>query len=77
MIRKIDELGRIVLPAEMRTKLHLEKEDAVNIDCVDDKIILSKAKPTCVICHSSENELLSVNHELICSACIHKIKSLS
>ncbi|MDD2268123.1 MAG: AbrB/MazE/SpoVT family DNA-binding domain-containing protein [Eubacteriales bacterium] len=76
MIRKIDELGRIVLPAEMRTKLHLEKEDAVNIDCVDDKIILSKAKATCVICHSSENELLSVDHELVCSECIQKIKSL-
>ena len=53
MLRKIDELGRIVLPAEMRTKLHLEKEDLINIDCVDDKIILSKAKLTCVICHSS------------------------
>ena len=39
MTRKLDELGRIVLPVEMRSKLHLEKEDAVNIDCVDDKII--------------------------------------
>lgn len=76
MIRKIDELGRIVLPAEMRFKLHLEKEDAVNIECVDEKIILSKAKPTCVICHSSENELLSINHEFICSECIKRIKSL-
>jgi transcriptional pleiotropic regulator of transition state genes len=76
MIRKIDELGRIVLPAEMRTKLHLEKEDAVNIECVNDKIILSKAKQTCVICHSSENELISVGHELVCSDCIQKIKSL-
>jgi|LSQX01.3.fsa_nt_gb transcriptional pleiotropic regulator of transition state genes len=76
MIRKIDELGRIVLPAEMRFKLHLENEDAVNIECVDEKIILSKAKPTCVICHSSENELLSINHEFICSECTQKIKSL-
>lgn len=76
MIRKIDELGRIVLPAEMRSKLHLEKEDAVNIECVNDKIILSKAKPTCVICHSSENELLSINHEFVCSECTQKIKSL-
>jgi len=76
MTRKVDELGRIVLPVEMRSKLHLEKEDTVNIDCIDDKIILSKAKPTCVICHSAENELFSVDQELICSECIKKIKSL-
>lgn len=75
MTRKLDELGRIVLPMEMRSKLHLEKEEAVNIDCVNDKIILSKAKPTCVICHSAENELLSVDQKLICSDCIKKIKS--
>ena len=76
MIRKIDELGRIVLPAEMRYKLHLVNEDAVNIDYVDDIIILSKAKPTCVICHLPENELLSVDYELVCFECIQKIKSL-
>lgn len=76
MKRKVDELGRIVLPMEMRSKLRLEKEDAVNIECVEDKIILSKAKPNCIICHSADNELFSIDNALVCSECIKKIKSL-
>lgn len=56
MIRKIDELGRIVLPAEMRSKLHLEKEDAVSIECVNDKIILSKQnQPVLFVIHQKVN----------------------
>lgn len=76
MTRKVDEVGRIVLPMEIRSKLHLEKEAAVNIDCVDDKIILSKAKPSCIICHSADNQLFMVDKELVCSECIEKIKTL-
>jgi len=76
MTRKIDELGRIVIPMEMRSKLRLEKEDEVNIDCVNDQIILSKAKPCCIICHSADYELSTVNQALICSECIEKVKIL-
>ena len=76
MTRKIDELGRIVIPVEMRSKLHLEKEDAVNIDCVNDQIILNKAKPCCIICRSADLKLSTVGEALICSECIEKVKTL-
>lgn len=76
MIRKIDELGRIVFPAEMRMKLSLRKEDDVNIECIGDKIILSKANPDCYICHSIDNKLFTINNVLICSKCIKEIKAL-
>lgn len=76
MTRKIDDLGRIVIPAEMRSKLHLEREDDVKIDCVNDQIILTKAKPCCIICHSADFKLSTVNKALICPECIEKVKTL-
>ncbi len=76
MTRKIDELGRIVIPMDMRTKLRLSKDDAVNIECINDKIILTKAKPNCVICRSVETKLFTVDEVLICIECIEKVKTL-
>lgn len=76
MTKKIDELGRVVLPAEMRLKLAIGKEDSVNLECDGKTIIISKAEPDCRICHSTDHELLSINNSLVCSECIKKIKSL-
>ena len=42
MNRKIDDLGRLVLPIEMRKELNINNGDEVNIECVGDKIILTK-----------------------------------
>lgn len=43
MNRKIDELGRIVVPKEYRDKLGIEVQESLNIELVDNKIIISKA----------------------------------
>ena len=74
MTRKVDELGRIVLPVEMRSRLHIKKDDVLNVEYVGGKIILSRVKPSCVICHSEEHDLFTVDQTLICSECIKKIK---
>lgn len=76
MTRKIDDLGRIIIPAEMRSKLHLEREDEVKIECVNDQIVLTKAKPCCIICHSTDSKLSTVDQTLICPECIEKVKTL-
>lgn len=76
MEKKLDELGRVVIPLEMRNKLSLENESVVNIDCVDNKIILTKLKPCCIVCHSADNVLFGIEKILVCSECINKIKAI-
>lgn len=46
MIRKLDELGRITLPIELRRNLHLEEKDPVEIFMQDDRIVLQKYEPS-------------------------------
>ena len=76
VIRRMDELGRIVIPADMKKQLGLTEKSLVGIELRDDQIILTKSKPYCVVCHSSENELTAIERCLICSECIDKIKSM-
>ncbi len=42
IVRKLDELGRITLPIELRRTLHLAERDSLEISTKDDKIILQK-----------------------------------
>ena len=50
VVRKIDELGRFVLPIELRKNLGINNRDAVEIFVEDDKIILKKYEPSCIFC---------------------------
>ena len=50
VVRKIDELGRFVLPIELRKNLRINNRDSVEIFVEDDKIILKKYEPSCVFC---------------------------
>ena len=45
IVRKLDELGRITLPIELRRTLHLAERDSIEISTKDDKIILQKYEP--------------------------------
>lgn len=74
IIRKVDELGRVVLPVEMRRVLEIEERDAVEISMEDDKIVLRKHENSCVFCGSTEN-LKSYKTKDICAKCILQLKS--
>jgi len=54
IVRKVDELGRIVLPIELRRTYDLAVKDAIEIYTDDDKIILKKFQRTCIFCGSGE-----------------------
>lgn len=72
-IRKIDVLGRIVLPAEYRKKTGMDDLAEVQITEKDGKIIIEKLAPNCKICGTEQN----LNKEMeICEDCIAKIKAL-
>ena len=72
MVRNIDELGRIVIPKEMRRKMGIQSNDPVEIYVDDDKIILTKYAPSCIFCGSEEN-LLVHQDKKICTACATQI----
>lgn len=71
IVRKVDELGRVVLPMELRRTLDIHEKDAMEIYVDDDKIVLKKYKPnmTCQITGNiSEDNLAFANGKLILSA---------
>lgn len=75
VVRKIDELGRIVLPIEIRNNMDIKSRDAVEIFVDGDKIILKKYEPACLFCgNASDVEMFS--GKLICRECLDKLKSL-
>lgn len=73
VVRKVDELGRIVLPKELRTILNINEKDSIEIFTDNDKIILQKYQPACIFCNNA-NDIIYFNGKRLCSECISKIK---
>ena len=55
IVRKVDELGRIVLPVEMRRTLDIAEKDALEIYVEGTSVILKKYKPSCIFCDATKN----------------------
>ncbi|MGI6065933.1 MAG: AbrB/MazE/SpoVT family DNA-binding domain-containing protein [Bacillota bacterium] len=55
IVRKVDELGRVVLPIELRRTLGIDEKDALEIYVDNEKIILKKYEPACIFCGSAED----------------------
>lgn len=72
-IRKIDELGRIVIPIEMRKILDIKERDSLGISLNEDGIFIKKEEPSCVFCNSN-NKLKSFYGKNICKNCIKNLK---
>lgn len=75
IVRKVDELGRIVLPIEMRRTLNIEEKDSLEIYVEDDNVILRKYQATCIFCESTKN-LINFNNKNLCPDCLKKIKEM-
>lgn len=73
IVRNIDELGRIVIPKEMRKMLGISNNDPVEITCDGNAIAVRKYKEVCILC-SSDGELTEIHDKKLCAACIAKIK---
>jgi len=74
IVRKVDELGRIVLPVEMRRTLDIAEKDALEIYVEGDTIILRKYQAACIFCDSLRN-VISFKGKNVCADCIGKMKS--
>ena len=73
MKRRIDELGRIVIPKGMRTALNINDNDELEIYLEGDRIIIRKAEQSCSICGSKEN-LVELHKKHICMHCVNTLK---
>lgn len=73
IIRKTDNLGRIVLPIEIRRKLGITSDDSVEIFIDEDRIVLRKYEPACIFCGNVDKVSL-FKGKLLCSECINLIK---
>ena len=72
IVRKIDELGRIVLPIELRNKMDIHTKDSVEIFVDNDKIILKKYQPCCLFCGNADNVTM-FKGKLVCRDCIEEL----
>ena len=74
IVRNVDELGRIVIPKEMRTKMGIASSDPVEIFVENDRIILTKYYPACLLCGSTES-VSEIKGKKLCAACLADIKN--
>ena len=73
IVRKVDELGRIVLPIEIRTTMNIETKDSLEIFTDDNRIILQKYQPGCVFCENADDVIFFCGKR-VCRDCLEKIK---
>ena len=73
IVRKLDELGRIVLPMELRKTLDLKVKDSIEITVDKGSIVLRKFSPACVFC-GKETKVDTFKGKNICSKCLEEIK---
>ena len=72
VVRKIDELGRIVLPIELRRTLDLEVKDSMEIFVDEDTIVLKPYHPSCIFCGEARN-VVNYKGKNICQGCLDEL----
>ena len=75
IVRKVDELGRIVLPIELRRTLNINIKDPIEIYVDEDSVVLKKYEPACIFCGNANN-VKNINGKNVCQNCIDELKNL-
>lgn len=68
IVRRLDSLGRVVPPMEMRRALGIGDRDAIEFTLEGDAIVIRKCQSGCTFCGSAE-ELIEYHDRLVCSEC--------
>lgn len=72
IVRKVDELGRIVLPIELRRTLDIEVKDSLEIYVDGSQIVLKKYEPACIFCGNAK-DVTNFKGKNICQACLAEL----
>ena len=75
IVRRMDELGRVVIPIEIRNQFNIAEKDPMEIYVDGSSIILKKFEPNCIFCGNTKN-LLKYKDKLVCEKCSKKIGEL-
>ena len=75
IVRKVDELGRIVLPIELRRTLDIDERDALEIYVDGNSVILRKYQPSCVFCDDAD-DVISYKGKNICRKCLTELEQM-
>jgi len=75
IVRKVDELGRVVIPMELRKTMGIGEKDGMEIFVDADKIILKKYEPACTFCGNAE-EVINYKGRNICRPCVGDLRNL-
>ncbi len=73
IVRKVDELGRIVLPIELRRTLDIGEKDALEIFTEGANILLKKYEPACIFCGDAK-DVINYKSKNICASCMKELK---
>ncbi|AAM23410.1 MULTISPECIES: AbrB/MazE/SpoVT family DNA-binding domain-containing protein [Caldanaerobacter] len=73
IVRKVDELGRVVIPIELRRTLNIAERDALEIYVDGEQIVLKKYEPACIFCGNAEN-VINYKGKNICKNCLEELK---
>ncbi len=74
IVRRVDELGRVVLPKELRKTYDIKEKDPIEIFVDEDKIILKKYEPACIFCDNA-SDVSVYKRKNICKECFEELKS--
>ncbi|MBC9783515.1 AbrB/MazE/SpoVT family DNA-binding domain-containing protein [Heliobacterium chlorum] len=69
IVRKVDELGRVVIPIELRRTMGIEEKDPLEIYVNEHQIILQKYEPACVFCGNAKN-VQNFRGKIVCEECV-------
>lgn len=75
IVRKVDELGRIVLPIELRRTLDIMEKDALEIYVDGSAVVLKKYEPTCIFCDDAKS-VINYKGKNVCRNCMKELKKL-
>lgn len=73
IFRRIDALGRFVLPKELRNNLGIQQNDLLQIFLDGDSIVLRKSQASCILCGETD-ELTDFRDKKICRSCLEALK---
>ncbi len=74
IVRKIDELGRVTLPSELRKTLNIDVKDGLEIFIEGNTIVMKKYEPSCIFCGNARN-VINYKEKNICADCMEELKN--
>jgi AbrB family transcriptional regulator, transcriptional pleiotropic regulator of transition state genes len=72
IVRKLDQLGRIVLPKSLRKRYQMNEGDPIEVLVQGEHIILERYRPKCIFCLST-NQVIHFKDKYVCGSCVYEL----